>query len=142
MFLVVDDDPRERELIELEFMEDYCAIQSVRDGQEATEYLEGKGRFCDRHKFPLPDVILLDLKMPRMNGFEFLEWRKRAPAFSSIPVVMISSSAARTDVERAYALGANCYMVKPIQFAVFRSHMKALGLFWSELVETPTGSGG
>jgi DNA-binding response OmpR family regulator len=133
-FLLVEDDPNDRELVEREFAHDHFVFHSVRDGAEAVEYLEGVGKFADRKEFPLPSVILLDLKMPRMNGFDFLEWMKHAPDnLCATPVVVMSSSDSAEDVSRAYRLGANAYMVKPIRFDHFIERMKLVGLFWSEM---------
>jgi CheY-like chemotaxis protein len=82
-------------------------------------------------------VILLDLKMPRINGFEFLEWlRSTGPrAHRFIPVVMMSSSALKEDVDRAYSLGANSYLVKPVSWALFKERVKAIGIYWAEHVQ-------
>ena len=111
---------------------------SVNDGEEAIKYLEGRDPYSDRNKYPMPQVILLDLKMPRMNGFQFLEWlRKSSLHLRLIPVVIMSSSALPTDVEKAYALGANSYMVKPIGLHLFRERIQAFGIYWAEHVEKP-----
>jgi CheY-like chemotaxis protein len=137
-FLLVEDDPHERQLIEREFKRDDFFFRMVYDAVEATEYLEGKGLYADRERFPLPDVILLNLKMPRMDGFEFLEWMKHAPnKLCATPVVVMSSSDEPSDINRAYELGANGYFVKPIQFQDFEKRMKAIGLLWTKLLETP-----
>jgi len=114
---------------------------AVGDGHEAMHYLERSGKFTDPIQCPCPDVILLDLKMPRINGFEFLEWlRNKAPQHCRfIPVVVMSSSGLREDVDRAYALGANSYLVKPVQWALFQERVKALGIYWAEHVERPVG---
>ena len=85
----------------------------------------------------MPHVILLDLKMPRINGFDFLAWlRSEGPKkHRFIPVVVMSSSGLREDVERAYALGANSYLVKPISWTLFKERIKTVGIYWAEHVE-------
>jgi len=88
----------------------------VRNGEEVLAYLQGTGRFSNREEYPLPDLLLLDLKMPRMDGFEALHWLRRQPGFSSLRVVVLTSSEEMRDVNKAYGLGANSFMVKPMDF--------------------------
>src|SRR6185436_8265559 len=99
-----------------------CHVSHVSDGREAIRYLKGEGKCVDREKYPLPNVILLDLKMPGMNGFEFLKWlRTESPDHHRLlPVIVMSSSALAQDVERAYTLGISAYMTKPVNFKEFR----------------------
>src|SRR5256714_10398929 len=87
----------------------------VRDGDEATAYLSGTGKYANRAEFPLPNLILLDLKMPRLDGFDFLEWLRQQPQLKAIPVIVLTSSEDIADVNRAYALGANSFLVKPLE---------------------------
>jgi CheY-like chemotaxis protein len=87
-------------------------LQWVKDGLEAQCYLAGSGRFADRHSFPLPDLILSDVKMPQLNGFELLAWVKTQPSLESIPFVVLSSSPLERDRDRADKLGADRYLVK------------------------------
>ena len=140
-FLLVEDDPNDATLLAMEFRKCPAQIRllTVGDGQQAMDFLDGLGAYSDRERYPLPDVILLDLKMPRINGFEFLEWLRGRSArhLRLIPVVVMSSSGLKEDVDRAYALGANSYMVKPIEWRPFRERVKALGIYWSEHVEVP-----
>lgn len=128
-------------MLEFEFQRVPAHIRmvAVHDGSEAMQYLEGKGKFANIPHHPHPDVVLLDLKMPRINGFEFLEWlRTKAPVhLRFIPVVVMSSSALREDVDRAYSLGANSYLVKPVQWPLFQQRIQALGIYWAEHVERP-----
>jgi CheY-like chemotaxis protein len=116
-FLLVEDEANDRFLMEREFKQSlaYGRLDTASDGVEGIEYLEGKGQYADRSKYPLPDAILLDLKMPRMDGFQFLEWlRSRGPlGLRRLPVIVLSSSILRQDMERAYALGADSYVTKP-----------------------------
>jgi CheY-like chemotaxis protein len=111
----------------------------VCDGIDATRYLEGKDVYKDRQKHPFPHLILLDLKMPRFSGFDFLEWlRFKAPdQLHFIPVVVLSSSNLPQDVARAYALGVNSFMVKPVNWEEFRHRLQVLAAYWADNVETP-----
>lgn len=88
-------------------------LQVVRNGQEALEYLGGLGKFNDRGKFPVPSLLLLDLKMPFVDGFEVLTWVRLQPALKQLPVIVLTSSAEDRDRQRAAELGANAYFVKP-----------------------------
>src|SRR5215210_2821652 len=83
------------------------------DGEQAVAYLDGRGEFADREAFPFPDVLFTDLKMPRMNGFDLLKWIQAHPECALLPTVVLSSSADPKDVDRAYELGANAFLVKP-----------------------------
>jgi CheY-like chemotaxis protein len=103
------------------------------------DYLTGVGRYSDRNKYPLPGVILLDIKMPRVNGLEFLKWfQNHAPEeLRLIPVIVMSSSDHERDIKKAYELGANCYLVKPIHWPEFEEQMKTLDIFWGKHVKPP-----
>jgi CheY-like chemotaxis protein len=140
-FLLVEDDPNDALLVELELKNEAPEIHIhwVNDGHEAIDYLEGKPPYTNRKICPLPDVILLDLRMPRVGGFDFLEWlHSHGPkSFKLIPVVVMSSSSLPQDVNRAYELGANSYFVKPFHFGAFRERIRMLGLMWGEYAETP-----
>jgi CheY-like chemotaxis protein len=91
-------------------------LQSVEDGQMAADYLEGAGDYGDRKRFPLPVLLLLDIKMPRMNGFDVLAWLNDQPALKALPVAILSSSYDEADVKRTYALGAKWYLMKPLDY--------------------------
>jgi CheY-like chemotaxis protein len=140
-FLLVEDDPNDVCLTQIAFRESGGShrLHVVGDGQEAIDYLTGKGGYSDRGKHPLPGVILLDIKMPRVDGLEFLQWlNNQAPAnIRLIPVIVMSSSNLEKDVKRAYELGANCYLVKPIPWQEFKERMKTINIFWGEHAETP-----
>jgi len=127
--------------MEREFKEapGHIRLHTVNDGSEAMDYIEGKGKFQNRHQYPTPDVILLDLKMPKVNGFEFLEWlRRESPdEHHLIPVVVMSSSALESDVKRAYELHVNSYMVKPVRWEDFRNRVRAIGIYWADHVQKP-----
>ena len=143
-FLLIEDNPNDAKLVEIEFHKTPdLALNWVIDGEQAIQYLLAQSPYNDRDKFPLPDVILLDLKMPRMGGFEFLEWlHKKSPGdLRLIPVIVMSGSDLQEDVRRAYNLGANCYLTKPPDWKEFREHLVGIGIFWGELVQTPELSG-
>src|SRR2546421_10814287 len=115
VFLYVEDDRNDVELLRTALHGQQVGIlRVVPDGQEAIDYLLRADGRDDREKFPLPDVILLDLKMPRMDGFQFLQWlRQDSPNhLRRIPVIVMSTSAEPSDVDRSYDLGANCYLTK------------------------------
>jgi CheY-like chemotaxis protein len=139
-FLLVEDDDNDAFLVRQGFRcTGDCHLSIVENGEQAIHYLQGKGIYSDREQYPLPQVILLDLKMPRINGFEFLEWlRSKGPTdLRMTPVVIMSSSDEPKDVKRAYELGANSYLVKPVGWVEFRKRMEALNIYWVEHVETP-----
>ena len=131
-FLLVEDDKDDVVLMErqLKLAPGEIYFRCVGDGLEAMRYLKGEVEYADRDKYPMPDVILLDLKMPRFSGFDFLEWlHQRSPDHQRlIPVVVISSSDDPEDIRRAYALGANSYLVKPVNWEKFKERVKALGI--------------
>jgi CheY-like chemotaxis protein len=109
----------------------------VRDGEDAMSYLSGEGKFSNRAEYPLPDLILLDLKMPRIDGFEVLRWIRRQPGFASIRIVVLTSSDAIPDVNQAYALGANSFMVKPLDFQNVVEMSKILRTYWLDMDKAP-----
>jgi CheY-like chemotaxis protein len=140
-FLLVEDEPNDVFFVRRQFSHgpQNLRLFAVNDGAEAIRYVEGQGEYGDRSTHPLPDVILLDLKMPRINGFEFLEWlRGKAPdKLRLIPVIIMSSSSLAEDIQRAYELGANSYIVKPVNWDEFKDRLRALSIYWVEHVEKP-----
>ncbi len=112
-------------------------LQVVQDGDAAVNYLGGVGDFADRRRYPLPGLILLDLKLPRRSGLEVLEWRREQPGLRRIPVVVLTSSREADDVHRAYDAGANSYLVKPVQFEALFEMVRSLGSYWLILNEPP-----
>jgi CheY-like chemotaxis protein len=105
-------------------------VQTAVDGQEAIEYLSGVGKFRDRAAFPVPTLMLLDLKMPRKGGFEVLEWTRQQPLLRNLVVVILSTSSERSDIEKAYQLGANSFLQKPSSTEVLAEMMSALKQYW------------
>lgn len=115
-------------------------VDVVNDGVEAMEYLQCEGKFKNREK-DYPAVILLDIKMPRMDGMEVLRELKSDPAMKVIPVVMLTSSREEADLKKCYELGTNAYIVKPVNSKDFFEAVKQLGVFWALLNELPFNGG-
>jgi CheY-like chemotaxis protein len=115
LILAAEDEESDRLILEFAFQKAKLphALIIVRDGQEAVDYLSGKGRYADRTNHPLPGLLVLDLKMPRMNGFDVLAWLTENRQFKELPVIVLSSSADETDMTKARQLGAREYFVKP-----------------------------
>jgi CheY-like chemotaxis protein len=109
----------------------------VRDGEEAIAYLKGEGPFASRDEYPLPTLLLLDLKMPRKDGFEVLEWIRREPGLKRLQVVVLTSSEDIRDVNRAYDLGANSFLVKPMNMQDFMRLTEAVHGYWLWLTRAP-----
>lgn len=105
-------------------------FRHVLDGREALDYLRAKGQFAKRKEFPFPNVVLCDLKMPGMDGFDFLEWLQKHPACKVIPTIVFSSSDDEGDIHRSYVLGANAYLVKPHDLRELTDIIKVLHTFW------------
>jgi CheY-like chemotaxis protein len=136
--LLADDNQNDIDLTVLALTESKLAnnIQVVNDGVEVMDYLRLQGKFKGRNPGN-PIVILLDLKMPRMDGIEVLKDIKSDPDLKTIPVVMVSSSREESDLVQSYKLGVNAYVVKPVDFDQFISAIKQLGTFWAVLNELP-----
>lgn len=105
-------------------------VRTVDDGIRAIEYLQGIEPYNDREKYPLPVLILLDLKLPKRDGFEVLQWMRSQEVLKRIPVVVLTSSAETSDVNRAYDQGANSYLVKPVESCALVEMLKNVELFW------------
>lgn len=136
--LLVEDDPNDIELT-LEALSELQLANHVavaRDGVEAMEYLRYEGKFKDR-KRENPAVILLDIKMPRMNGLEVLNAIRSDDQLKKIPVVMLTSSREEIDVKKSYEIGTNAFVVKPVDFKEFIYAVRQLGVFWALINELP-----
>jgi DNA-binding response OmpR family regulator len=139
--LIVEDDPKDVELT-LIALEEYNLANEVvvtRDGEEALDYLYCRGNFKMRSS-DNPAVLLLDLKLPRVNGLEVLQQIKSDEKLKMIPVVVLTSSREETDMVASYKLGVNAYVVKPVDFHEFVNAIKELGIFWAIINEPPPGS--
>jgi DNA-binding response OmpR family regulator len=136
----VDDDENDVFFLERAFKQAQISnpLHRVRDGEDAITYLRGEEQFHDRILHPLPGLMLLDLKMPRKNGFEVIAWVREQPGLKRLPIVVMTSSKEDPDVNRAYELGANTYLVKPVNFEGLVEMMRALHLYWVILAEKPT----
>lgn len=138
--LLVEDSPRDAELALDALSVNNLAneVVHVHDGAEALDYLRRRGAFAGRSN-GAPAVVLLDLKMPKVDGLEVLRQMRGDPAMKLIPVVIMTSSREEADVFRSYELGVNAYVVKPVQFPEFVEAVKQVGAFWAVINEPPPG---
>ena len=139
--LLVEDDPRDVELT-LTALEDHKLANEVvvaRDGQQALDYLRCQGEYSARAN-ENPAVLLLDLKLPKVDGLEVLKQIRANERLKLIPVVVLTSSQEEKDMVRSYTLGVNAYVVKPVDFHEFINAVKELGVFWALINEPPPGS--
>lgn len=139
--LLVEDNPHDLELTLIALSKSQLAneVVIVRDGAEALDYLHRRGEFVER-VVGNPAVILLDLKLPKVDGLEVLKEIRETEGLKSVPVVMLTSSKEEQDVVRSYSLGVNAYVVKPVDFTEFLKAIADLGMFWAVLNEPPPGS--
>jgi len=137
--LLAEDDPDDILLTHIAFQKARLAnpLQVVHDGEEAIAYLKGKGKFADRNKFPIPILLLLDLKMPKIDGFQVLEWLRQEPVLSRIPVAVMTSSDHDPHVRRAYDLGADSYLIKPPDSEALHALVQRLHAYWLIVNEQP-----
>jgi len=140
--LLAEDNPKDVELILEALSEHNLANQVVvvKDGVEAMEYLRREGKYKLRQQGN-PAVILLDIKMPRMDGIEVLQTIRSDNKLKTLPVVMLTSSREEPDLRKSYELGANAYVVKPVDFKDFIDAVKQIGVFWALINEVPLKSG-
>jgi CheY-like chemotaxis protein len=138
--LLVEDDPNDVLLIQRAFqkagMRDVLKV--VRDGEQAIDYLAGNNAYADRTKYPVPFMVLLDLKMPGTDGFEVLQWVRQEAGLKRLLIVVLTSSNLQADVNRAYELGANSYLVKPVEFSEMVNMIERFEIYWTEINRIPT----
>jgi CheY-like chemotaxis protein len=139
--LLAEDNAKDIELTLAALDENHLAndVVVVRDGAEAWDYLSRKGRYSNRPPGS-PVVVLLDLKMPKVDGLEVLRRMRADETLRTVPVVMLTSSREERDLVQSYGLGVNAYVVKPVDFEEFMTCVKSLGLFWAVLNEPPPGT--
>ena len=137
--LLVEDNPDDVLLLKRAFKKAGLphALQIASHGEEAVDYLAGDGRYADRDKHPFPALMLLDLQLPRRSGHEVLEWLRAQDDLRRLPVVVLTSSREPTDINRAYDLGANSYLVKPVSFDALLEMVQVLERYWIALAERP-----
>ncbi|HEY0547946.1 MAG TPA: response regulator [Verrucomicrobiae bacterium] len=137
--LIVDDDENDIFFAKRAFTEInvHCTFQVLKNGQEAVDYLAGQGPYADRQKFPLPMMILLDINMPIMDGFQVLEWLRKRPGIKVIPTLVFSSSDVPSDITRAYELGANSFMTKSVTYDGLLLKLQTLSQYWLEHCKHP-----
>ena len=130
--LVVEDDPNDQFLIKEGLREAgaVCPIHVVGDGVEAIAYMRGEGKYADREKYAYPTFIMMDLKMPRVDGFGVLEFLKNNPAWKIVPAVVLSASSDLDDIKKSYMLGASSYHVKPQDMDKLNHQLKVLYDYW------------
>lgn len=130
--LIVEDNDDHAELVLRSFQShsNHLALERLRDGEQALDYLFRRGAFENLTKAERPDVILLDLRLPKVDGLEVLRQIKESSELKALPVVILTTSAAEIDVARAYEHHANAYLVKPVEFREFTDMLRDLGMFW------------
>src|SRR5882724_6823816 len=137
--LHIDDNPNDTELLRAATRraDAHLDLQNVEDGEQAVAYLNGVAPYADRVRYPLPALILLDLKMPRATGFELLKWIRKHPEIGAVPVVILSGSELHEDIRQAYAFGANSYLIKPLGFEALVDLVKDVKAVWLAQCDLP-----
>jgi CheY-like chemotaxis protein len=132
IILLVEDDPAHAEIVRRNFVNFRMAnrLMHVADGQQALDYLFRRAEFQEPDKSPRPNLILLDLRLPKVDGLEVLKTVKDDANLTNIPVIVLTTSSAGVDIVKAYANHANSYLVKPVDFSQFRKLMDAIGFYW------------
>jgi two-component system, response regulator len=142
--LLVEDNPDDEELTRRALKQHHILneVVVVRDGAEAIDYLFGQGGYADNGPAPLPELILLDLKLPKLSGMEVLQRLRHDSRTQLIPVVVLTSSSEEEDIVGSYRHGANSYVRKPVSFSQFTEAVRSLGVYWLLLNESPLRRGG
>jgi CheY-like chemotaxis protein len=132
IYLIAEDDSDTQLLIQRAFKQaDLSApLYFADDGEQAIEYLAGRGQFSDRSRYPLPAILLFDLKMPFKDGFDVLRWIRAHPSFRKLVVIMFSGSSLERDVEQAFDLGVNSFVMKPVSFSELLQVIMAIHHYW------------
>lgn len=136
--LLAEDDFEDALLVKEAFDENKLAnpLLTVKDGQELMDYLNQIGKFADKEKYPVPDLILLDLNMPRKNGTEAIE-EIRKSKHKKIPLIVLTTSESKKDIIKSYQLGVSSYIVKPVSFEKMVELVKLFGVYWFQIVKLP-----
>ncbi len=137
--LAADDNPDDLRLLQFAWRSANASapLEVVQGGEEIIAYLSGSDRFADRRLYPLPQLLLLDLKMPRKDGFEVLQWIRGRPGLKRLPVVVLTASLHKEDVQRAFDVGASAFLVKPVELQQLVQMVKAIDGFWIAHSQTP-----
>ncbi len=130
IILIAEDDPNDVFLFRRALAQLGFEAHFVSNGTEVIDYISGAGPYSDRQEHPFPNALILDLKMPRMNGFEVLDWLRQNNSLAIIPTLVFSSSAAQEDIKRAYQFGANTYFVKPISLTELVDLFRKIVNYW------------
>jgi CheY-like chemotaxis protein len=141
--LLAEDSPAEQRLAQraLDEAQLQCDLRIVSDGKEVMDYLLRRGAYTDAQHAPRPDLILLDLNMPKLDGREVLQQAKSNPQLETIPIVVLTTSTQEQDILQSYHLGCNSYIKKPVDVHKFIDVMRHLGLYWMQLVQLPPCEG-
>jgi len=142
--LMAEDDPDDRQMTKEAFDESMLAndLRFVEDGAELMDYLHRRGKYADPSASPRPGLILLDLNMPRKDGWEALREIKADPQLRALRVVILTTSKSEEDILRSYDLSVASYITKPVTFSAFLDVVRVLGKYWLEIVELPNGRSG
>lgn len=137
--LLVEDDSNDVLLLQRALKQSGVGVdlQVVSKGSEAIKYLEGQGHFVDRSKFPLPDMVLLDMMLPMKSGLEVLRFIRHTQFLKNLVVIILTSSQDGNDMQRAYVLGANCYLIKPADFNESKKQITQICKYWLNTLPTP-----
>jgi len=137
--VIAEDDEDDITLLENALAEIACehTVRIVRDGRELLDYLKGEEKYGDRQAYPFPNVLLLDIKMPRLSGMDVLRWLSKHPECSVMPTIVFSASDLEQDIKVAYDLGASAYFVKPMVYQNLKEILRSMFEFWGKCVKPP-----